>query len=409
MKVKEEGTNSKRRLISDENSMVYLESAPDGVYISDSKGRFLYGNRKAEEIIGFRREELIGKSFLKLDILSGKYRRKAIQLLAANNLGRSTGPDEFELKCGDGHIRWVEINTTPIFQDGKLVVIGFVRDIGERKRMKNELQARNEQLDTRNDRLQTMAEELIIQRQELINKTEEVERANQLKSEFLANMSHELRTPLNAIIGFSELMIEGVTGDINEEQKQCLNDVLTSSQHLLNLINGILDLSKIESGKIEFQSENFALPEVITSLARTMMPILKPRKQSLEVEIDENLPSVYADEGRISQVLLNLVENASKFTPNGGNLKIEAVKDGTLCLVNIIDNGIGIKEENQERVFEPFSRLDESLVKERGGTGLGLALAKQIVERYGGRIWVESEYGKGSKFSFNLPLADISK
>jgi two-component system NtrC family sensor kinase len=200
-----------------------------------------------------------------------------------------------------------------------------------------------------------------------------------------------------------------VPGKINEEQKQCLNDVLTSSQHLLNLINEILDLSKIESGTVEFKSENISLSKVIASLTRAMMPILKPRKQNLDIAIDKGLPLVYADEGRIAQVLLNLVENASKFTPDGGNLKVEATRDGTWCLVSVIDNGIGIKEENQAQVFEPFSRLDEFLVKERGGTGLGLALVKQIIEKYGGQIWVESEYGAGSRFSFTLPLAEGSK
>jgi PAS domain S-box-containing protein len=383
---------------SEESLKAYLESAPDGVYLSDLKGKFLYGNRKAEEIIGYSREELIGKNFLEIDLLPKKYLAKAVRLLAINAMGKSTGPDEFELRVKDGRHIWVEINTTPIKQRGQAVAIGFVRDITDRKRVEKELK-------TRNNELQSMTEELIAQRQELIEKTEEVETANRVKSEFLASMSHELRTPLNAIIGFSELMIEEVTGEINAKQRQCLNDVLTSSQHLLNLINGILDLSRIESGKIEFRSENISLSKVIASLTRTMMPILQPRHQSLNVEIDKGLPLVYADEGRIAQVLLNLIENASKFTPDGGNLKVEATRDGLWCLVSVIDNGIGIREEDRERIFEPFSRLDETLVKERGGTGLGLALVKQIVEKYSGKIWVESEYGKGSRFNFTLPLA----
>ena len=140
-----------------------------------------------------------------------------------------------------------------------------------------------------------------------------------------------------------------------------------------------------------------------------MMPILTPRKQSLDVEIEEGLPLVYADEGKIAQVLLNLVENASKFTPDGCKLKVEAVTEGDWCRMSVIDNGIGIKKEDQERVFEPFARLDNPLVKERGGTGLGLAIVKQIIERHGGLIWVESKYGKGSRFIFTVPLATSSK
>ena len=266
----------------------------------------------------------------------------------------------------------------------------------ERKRMEQALQKRNKQL--------------IAQQQELIEKTAEVERANRLKSEFLANMSHELRTPLNIIIGFSELMVDGVPGKINKEQRQCLNDTLANSRHLLNLINEVLDISKIESGKIELKLKDIVLNEMVKPLTRTMMPIVAPRKQSLDIEIEEGLPPVHADKAKLREVLLNLVDNSSKFTPAGGKLKIEAVREGDWCRVNVIDNGIGIKEEDQERIFEPFCGVDDSLVTERNGTGLGLAVVKQIVERHGGRVWVESEWGRGSRFSFTMPLAQaVSK
>jgi len=271
--------------------------------------------------------------------------------------------------------------------------------------MERELQEKNEQLDTQNEELQSQTEELMTQQQELIEKTREVERANQLKSEFLANVSHELRTPLNVIIGFSELMIDEVPGKTNKEQRQCLNDILGSSRHLLNLINGVLDLSKIESGKTELSLTNIALPCVIESLRSIMVPILAPRKQSLEVEVEEGLPLVCADRIKVKQVLLNLLSNSAKFTPNGGKLKVEAVREDNWCRVSVSDNGIGIKKEDQERIFEPFCQLDSPLTKEKGGTGLGLAIARQIVEKHGGRIWVESEYGKGSRFTFTLPLA----
>ncbi len=239
----------------------------------------------------------------------------------------------------------------------------------------------------------------------LFEANEELKRANRLKSEFLASMSHGLRTPLNVIIGFSELMRDEVPGKINKEQKQCLSDILASSQHLLNLINEVLDLSKVESGKSRFHLTNIALAKVAESLTRTMLPILAPRQHSLDVKIEEGLPLVYADKAKVSEVLLNLLSNATKFTPDGGKLKIEAVREDNWCQVSVTDNGIGIKEENQEQIFEPFYQLDNPLIKERSGTGLGLALAKQIIEKHGGRIWVESEYGKGSRFTFTLPLA----
>lgn len=233
----------------------------------------------------------------------------------------------------------------------------------------------------------------------------ELKKATQAKSEFLANMSHELRTPLNVIIGFSQLMIDKVPGEINEEQKQCLNDILDSSQHLLNLINEVLDLSKIESGKVELKLGNIALADIIESLKNTIVPLLTLRKQSLDIEIEGGLPPVYADEGKIRQVLLNLVDNSSKFTPDGGKVKIKAIRDGDWCQISVIDNGIGIKKEDQERIFEPFCQLDNPLPREKKGTGLGLTLVKQIVERDGGRIWFESEYRKGSRFAFTVPLA----
>jgi len=200
-------------------------------------------------------------------------------------------------------------------------------------------------------------------------------------------------------------MIDEVPGKVNDEQRQCLSDILDSSQHLLDLINEVLDLSKIESGKMRLRLTNIALPEVIESLTSTMMPILAPRQQSLDIEVEEGLPLIHADKGKFGQVLLNLVDNSSKSTPDGGRLKIKAVREGDWCQVSVIDNGIGIKEEDMERIFEPFCRLDDALVKDKGGTGLGLTLVKQIVERHGGRIWVESEYGKGSRFTFTLPLA----
>ena len=240
----------------------------------------------------------------------------------------------------------------------------------------------------------------------LFEANEELKRATQAKSEFLANMSHELRTPLNVIIGFSELMRDEVPGQINNEQRQCLDDVLGSSQHLLNLINDVLDLSKIEAGTAKFRLSNLELAEVIEPLARTLLPVLAPRQQSLDIKVEEGLPLVRINKAKISGVLLNLLSNATRFTPDGGTLKIEAVREGDWCRVSVIDSGIGIKQEDQERIFEPFYQLDNSLTRGKGGTGLGLALVRQIVDKHGGRVWVESEYGQGSRFTFTLPLVE---
>ncbi len=239
----------------------------------------------------------------------------------------------------------------------------------------------------------------------LFEANEELKKANGLKSEFMAAMSHELRTPLNVIIGFSQLMLDGVPREINEEQRQCLKDILSSGEHLLHLVNDVLDLSKIESGKMELKLRNTDLTDVIESLRRTMMPMLAQRQQSFDVKLGKRLPLVHVDEARVRQVLLNLLSNASKFTPDRGKLEVRAVREGDWCQVSVIDNGIGIEKVDQERIFEAFDRVDNPVTREAGGTGLGLTIAKQIIEMHGGRIWVENEYGKGSKFTFTLPLA----
>lgn len=247
------------------------------------------------------------------------------------------------------------------------------------------------------------------QNRELVRKTKEAEEANRLKSKFLAGMSHELRTPLNTIIGFSELMLDEVPGPVNEEQTRCLRDMLDSARHLLSLIDEVLDLSRVESGRMEPRPDNVDITKTIESLKETMMPIIAPRRQCLEVSVDGRLPPIYTDESRVKQVLFNLLGNAVKFTPDGGSLRIEAAGEGRFCRLSVIDNGIGIKEEEQARIFEPFYQLDNPPGDGVTGTGLGLAVAREIVAALGGWIWVESEYGKGSCFCFTLPLSPLDK
>ena len=389
------------------------DNVTDIIFTMDMNLRFTYVSPSVISLTGYSVEEVMALVLEEVvtptsfEVAMKAFAEElATENMEQKDLSRSRTL-QLELKRKDGSTVWAEVTTT--FLRGPhgqaIEILGVTRDITERKQMELELREKNEQLDAQNEELQSQAEELAAQQQELVGKTREVERANKLKSEFLSNMSHELRTPLNVIMGFSQLMVDEVPGEINEEQKQCLSDILNSSQRLLNLINGVLDLSKIESGKMELKLGKLALAEVVGSLARIVMPLLAPRQQSLDIEIEEGLPPVYADEGKLEQVLLNLVDNSSKFTPDGGKLKIEVVRDGDWCQVSVIDNGIGIKAEDKERLFEPFCRLDSPLSEEKPGTGLGLALVKQIVGRNGGRIWVESEYGEGSRFTFTLPLA----
>jgi signal transduction histidine kinase len=259
--------------------------------------------------------------------------------------------------------------------------------------------------------------------EELRQKNIDLEQANKIKSEFLAIMSHELRTPLTAVIGFSELLLEEVMGELNPEQKEYLREVVHNSEHLLHLINSILDLSKIESGKMELTVEPFNLAEAVLEVRKTILPLLKKKGLKFQVDMPMKLPIIEGDERKIRQILLNLLSNAIKFTPEGGSIVLEvrhspnnkglwlyskiqnaSVFESGYFRISIEDTGIGIKEKDLEEVFDPFSQVDSSYTRKYQGTGLGLALTKQFVEMHGGAIWVESEPQKGSRFTLLLPI-----
>jgi signal transduction histidine kinase len=217
-------------------------------------------------------------------------------------------------------------------------------------------------------------------------------------------MSHELRTPLNAIIGFSEVLQEKLFGELNEKQAEYTDDILTSGRHLLSLINEILDLSKVEAGRMELELAPFDLPLAIDN-ARTFVRERATRHGiTLDVKVDERLGDIVGDERKIKQILLNLLSNAVKFTPEGGQIKVEASLGDSAAIVSVVDTGIGIATEDQEAIFEEFRQVGSNYAHKREGTGLGLTLTRKFVELHGGKIWVESEAGKGSTFTFALPL-----
>ncbi len=235
-------------------------------------------------------------------------------------------------------------------------------------------------------------------------KKEEPEELNKAKSDFCASMSHELRTPLNAVIGFTQLISDEVTGKINDEQRQCLTDILDSSQHLLNLINDVMDLTRIEAGKLEFKIQDISLSNVVNEAVQAVRPLLENNRHAVEINFSD-LPDVRADRNRLRQVLFNLLHNAIKFTPPGGKITVQACQAGDCCQVSVVDTGIGIKKEDQERIFEAFVQVDALPDRTKEGAGLGLALVKQLVEVWGGKIWVESDVGKGSAFEIYFPAA----
>ena len=238
---------------------------------------------------------------------------------------------------------------------------------------------------------------------EIERKSRELEVASQHKSEFLASMSHELRTPLNAIIGFSDVLLEGMFGETNEKQTEYLRDILASGQHLLSLINDILDLSKIEAGRMELDVAAFDLPTAIDDALLLMRERASRRGIALERHVDERVGEIHADQRKVKQVLLNLLSNAVKFTPEGGRIDVRAGLANGAAEISVADTGIGIASEDHDAVFEEFRQVGATDRKAEG-TGLGLALCRKFVELHGGRIWVKSQVGTGSTFTFTFPL-----
>jgi len=239
--------------------------------------------------------------------------------------------------------------------------------------------------------------------QEAVETAERLAEVDRLKSQFLANMSHELRTPLNSIIGFSRVILKGIDGPVTEMQRQDLEAIYSSGQHLLGLINDILDISKIEAGKMELNFQPIDLKEIIHGVMSTAVALVKDRPVELQQSVPADLPAIIADERRIRQVLLNLVSNAAKFTDEGF-IRVEAHADEEFVTISVSDTGIGIPEDKLPKIFEAFTQVDSSPSRKYGGTGLGLTITKSFVELHGGRIWAESEVGKGSTFTFTLPI-----
>jgi len=238
---------------------------------------------------------------------------------------------------------------------------------------------------------------------EVEEKSREVEIADKHKSEFLANMSHELRTPLNAILGYTELILDKIYGDVPEKIQEVLERVEKNGRHLLGLINDVLDLSKIEAGQLTLSLSEYSMGELVQTVSTSVEALASEKNLELSVNVPTNLIIGKGDEQRIAQVLLNLLGNAIKFT-EVGEVRVEVVVSNQTFLVSVSDTGLGLSETDQKRIFKEFQQVDGSSTKIKGGTGLGLSIAKKIVEMHGGRIWVESTVGKGSIFWFTLPV-----
>jgi len=355
-----------------------VESSNDAIGTISLDGIITSWNKGAEQVYGYSAEEVLGKT---------------ISILAPSHLDEETKKLSERIKKGEKVHQYetlrlrknekmicVSITLSPVFDTHReLTAVSFIsRDITTIKE----------------------AEEKFIQEKQI------AEVANRAKSEFLANMSHELRTPLNSIIGFSDLLYEQAYGELNEKQLRSVENVSKSGKHLLNLINDILDISKVEAGKLEFDYKDFELAAKFNIIRNLLSPIADRKNIKIEIEVDSKLKSIRAGEDRFVQIMYNLVDNAIKFSCEKGLVRIEARKKGDLVEITVKDTGIGIKAEDQDKLFKPFSQIGPFSSKRSQGTGLGLSLVKQIVHLHGGYIWFRSNLGEGSTFAFTIPLTN---
>ncbi|MDQ7827000.1 MAG: ATP-binding protein [Candidatus Eremiobacteraeota bacterium] len=301
-----------------------------------------------------------------------------------------------------GDIVWVQVNAFPKLDDrGQLVhaVVTFV-DITGLKRAEEQIRRLNEDLQRHAAELERRVAERTA---ELEVARDHARESDRLKSAFLATMSHELRTPLNSIIGFTGIILMEMVGPLNEEQKKQLGIVRANAHHLLELINDILDLSRIESGQFEITRNLVDMENTIEKVLEKMTPLAGKKGLELTAVIAPPVGQVLGDRRRVEQILINLIGNAIKFTEEG-EVRIESKAEGRWLVTRVLDTGIGIKPEDQEMLFRPFRQVDTRLSRQYEGTGLGLSISRLLVEAMGGEIHVDSEFGKGSAFTFTLPL-----
>ena len=352
-----------------------VQNSDDAIIGKNIDGTITSWNKGAEQVYGYSAEEVLGRpiSIIEPDNLKGEIKQLADEVKQGKNVKHY---ETSRLKK-DGTIINVSVTLSPVFdQYGKLVAISCIGgDIIEKK----------------------IAEKLIEEK-----KMAEV--ANRTKNDFLAKISHELRTPLNSIIGFSDMLHEQAYGEMNEKQLRVTGYISKSGKHLLKLINNILDISKVEAGKMELNYKNFELAAKLNLIRNLLSPIADRKSIKIEIYMDSKLTSICADEDKFAQIMYNLVDNAIKFSYENSLVKIGARKKGDLVEITVEDTGIGIKVENEYKLFKPFSQIDSFSSRKSQGTGLGLSLVKQIVHLHGGYVWFRSNPSKGSTFAFAIPI-----
>jgi signal transduction histidine kinase len=284
-----------------------------------------------------------------------------------------------------------------------MAIVSVLHDLtqqAENERLYEALKSLNSELE---GRIVAATADLAQQNERLTWSSEELAKANKLKSDFLASMSHELRTPLNAVIGYSALLVDGIAGPLSDRQRDYITRSRAAAQHLLSLINDILDLAKIEAGKMPVYVERISLPELINEVAQQVEPMIASRGLAFEAVVNPECPHLETDKIKVKQILLNLLSNAVKFT-NRGHVRLVVDCDQSQVLLQVSDTGVGIKPEEIEAIWEDFRQLDQSRTRSFGGTGLGLSITRRLTHQLGGQIEVVSVFGEGTTFSVRLPV-----
>jgi PAS domain S-box-containing protein len=394
--------------LSEQNFRNSLNNSPMGVTIADGDFNTVYVNQTFLDIFGYKNLGEVKASPPQEHYTPGSY---AEYLKRREQRSRGEpNPDSVEIDVirQDGTIRHLQIFLKNVLWDGKQQYQTLYTDITERKEATDQLARLNAELKSFNSQLESKVQERTSQLEEAVSVAEA---SNQAKSEFLASMSHELRTPLNAIIGFSEVLRERYFGDLNPKQSEYIVDIVDSGKHLLSLINDILDLSKIEAGKMDLELSRFK----IADLLRSSLVMIKEKALAHNLTLDIQIPDdinellITADERRIKQVMFNLLSNSAKFTPDGGSIKLEAHYQGADLVISVSDTGIGMTSQEQKRLFEAFYQASGGIKGKTPGTGLGLAITRSIIEKHGGKIWMESKgTNMGSTFTFTLPVKALT-
>lgn len=363
-KLLKESENRYRSLFQNNSAVIML--------IDPETGNICDANSAACSYYGYTREKMINLNIADINILSKEQILEELKQERSKELNHYF----FTHRLSSGELRDIEKYSYPISISEKIFLYTIISDITDTKKMQSEL----------------------------VRAKMEAEVANKAKSEFLASMSHELRTPLNSIIGFSDMLLTQNFGPLNEKQLRYVNNISVSGNHLLKLINDVLDISKVEAGKMELHVEKLLISSSVSEVKTLLTPLATNKNIQILNMVDEKLENINADRTKFKQILYNLMDNAIKFTPEGGYVTVDARIKESGAEIIVRDTGIGMSEEEARKVFQPFVQLENPELKKQKGTGLGLSLVKKFVEMHKGKVWVESKSGEGSKFIFTIPL-----